>query len=200
MIEPHLWAGYGGGLKNIFPGLASASAIGEHHVMISKPPYIFNRVGIIPENNDFRLDLEEIKNFIPANMFLLDVILDDKQNIINAFAGDPIKAHREGVKFCIKTSGLKIEKQVDGIIVNSYPMEINFKQSMKCVANSLPALSRNGVVMGFLRAEKGLDDIPLPDKPPPYPILKSLLKLMGKPNVIRFLNIVKKDLKVEEKF
>lgn len=61
MIEPHLWAGFGGGLKNIFPGMAEAGAIGHHHGMIAEPPYLFNRVGLMPDENSFRQDLEEVR-------------------------------------------------------------------------------------------------------------------------------------------
>jgi len=200
MIEPHLWAGFGGGLKNIFPGLAAAGAIGKHHGMIAEPPYLFNRVGLMPEENAFRRDLEEIRGLIPADMFLLNVMLSGNQEISAAFAGDPVSAHRQGIKACVDAAGVKLDKPVDAVLVNSYPMEINFKQSMKCVGNSLPALSPGGVVMGFLRAERGLDDIPLPDKAPPLAVLKTILRLVGKSNVMGFLEVVKKGLNVEEKF
>jgi len=200
MIEPHLWAGYGGGLKNIFPGVAAAEAIGYHHGMIAEPPYQFNRVGLMPEENSFRLDLEEIRDFIKADMFCINVLLDEKQEVAAAFAGDPITAHRRGIQYCVNCAGIKLNHPMDAVIVNSYPMEINFKQSMKCVGNALPALKPGGVVMGFLRAERGLDDIALPDKAPPLAVLKTILRLIGKSNVMKFLDVVKKGLNVEEKF
>ncbi|MFW6415521.1 MAG: nickel-dependent lactate racemase [Thermodesulfobacteriota bacterium] len=200
MTEPHLWAGFGGGLKNIFPGVASARAIGVHHGMIAQPPYQFNRVGLLPQENSFRRDLEEIKGFIPAEIFCVNVTLDAQNRIESAFAGDPLQSQRRGAEHCIQYSGVRVDRPVDAVVVNSHPMDINFKQSMKCVANALPALKPGGTVMVFLRAERGLDDIPLPDKPPPLPVLKSILRVVGKSNVLRFLNLVKKDLNVEEKF
>lgn len=200
MIEPHLWAGFGGGLKNLFPGLAAADAIGRHHGMIAEPPYRFNRVGLMPEENSFRLDLEEVGDLIPAPKFLVNVLLDEKQEVSAAFAGDPVAAHRQGVRCSVQAAGVRLDSPVDAVIVNSYPMEINFKQSMKCVGNALPALSPGGVVMGFLRAERGLDDIALPEKPPPLAVLRTLLRVVGRKNVMRFLEAVKKGLNVEEKF
>jgi nickel-dependent lactate racemase len=200
MIEPHLWAGFGGGLKNLFPGLASANAIGSHHGMIAEPPYLFNRVGLMPHENSFRKDLEEIRDLIPAQLFLVNVMLDGRQEITAAFAGDPVAAHRKGINHCVNAAAVKLDRPVDAVVVNSFPMEINFKQSMKCVGNSLPALKPGGVVMGFLRAERGLDDIPLPDKPPPLPVLRGILKIVGKAGVMRFLEVIKKGQTVEEKF
>ncbi len=200
MIEPHLWAGFGGGLKNLFPGVAAVSAIGHHHSMISEPPYWFNRVGADPAENLFRQDIEEMRERIPADMFIVNVLLDEKQRITAAYAGDPVKAHRKGIEYNRRKAGIPINGQMDAVIVNSQPMNFNFKQSMKCVGNALPALKPGGVVMAFLKAERGLDDIPLPDKPPPLFVLKTILKGIGKSRVMGFLNIVKKGLDVEQKF
>lgn len=200
MIEPHLWAGFGGGMKNLFPGVAAVEAIGHHHGMIAEPPYRFNRVGVMPGENPFRRDLEEMRKLIPAEIFILNVLLDKKQRIAAAFSGDPIAAHRQGIDYCHKTSGISLDHPMDAVIVNSCPMDHNFKQSMKCVGNALPALKPGGLVMAFLRADRGLDDIPLPDKPPPLPLLRFLLRSMGKSRVMKFLELVKKGLNVEEKF
>ncbi|MDY6822529.1 MAG: lactate racemase domain-containing protein [Thermodesulfobacteriota bacterium] len=38
LIEPHFMAGFGGGMKNILPGLASAETIGKHHEMRGQFP------------------------------------------------------------------------------------------------------------------------------------------------------------------
>ncbi|MGM0453394.1 MAG: nickel-dependent lactate racemase [Thermodesulfobacteriota bacterium] len=200
MIEPHLWAGFGGGLKNLFPGVAAAEAIGHHHGMIAEPPYWFNRVGTAPGENLFRKDIEEMQTLVGAEMFILNVLLDEHQRIAAAFAGDPIEAHRQGIQFNEKVAGIGLDQPMDAVIVNSHPMDFNFKQSMKCVGNALPALKPGGVVMGFLRAERGLDDIALPDKPPPLTVLRTILRLIGRSNVMKFLELVKKGLNVEEKF
>ncbi|MCU0845953.1 MAG: nickel-dependent lactate racemase, partial [Spirochaetes bacterium] len=144
MVEPHLWAGFGGGLKNILPGVAYFETIGIHHSIIAEPPYLFNRVGMLPEKNSFRQDLEEIQGLIKAPVFCLNVSIDHTKKITAAFAGDSIACHREAVAFNNRTSGLVCDRRMDAIIVNSYPMDINFKQGMKCVGNSLPALKHGG--------------------------------------------------------
>ncbi|MCX7679929.1 MAG: nickel-dependent lactate racemase [Spirochaetes bacterium] len=200
LVEPHLWAGFGGGMKNILPGLASAKTIGQHHEIIAHPPYLFNRVGMAPEMNSFRLDLEEVKGMLAAPVFCLNVVLDFQKRIIGAFAGDAIAAHREAVEFTKTVSGLLIKEKVDGIVVNSYPMDINFKQSMKGVGNSIPALKEGGVVMAFLRAERGLDDITPPSDSKPLWLAKMLLRALGPAKVLWLLEKTKKGLNEEEKF
>jgi nickel-dependent lactate racemase len=200
LIEPHLWAGFGGGLKNLFPGLGSAEAIGRHHAIIAEPPYAFNRVGMAPEANSFRLDLEEMAAITGKPIFCLNVVLNGAGAILAAFAGDPIEAHRRGVAFTEELAGRRLERPVDGIIVNSHPMDINFKQSMKGVGNSLPAVKPGGVVMGFLRARRGLDDIPLPEDARPLWLVKGILRLLGKARIMSFLERTTSGLNVEDKF
>ncbi|OHD64091.1 MAG: hypothetical protein A2176_08755 [Spirochaetes bacterium RBG_13_51_14] len=200
LVEPHLWAGFGGGLKNILPGVAYAETIGLHHEIIAEPPYQFNRVGLLPENNSFRQDLEEIRRMIKADIFCVNVVLDHSKNVVACFAGDPIEAHRKGVEYNFRELGLRIDRPVDGIIVNSFPMDINFKQGMKCVGNSLPALASGGAVMAFMRAERGLDDIVPPKGAKPLSILKAILRLIGPARVRGFLEKVRPGLNVEEKF
>ncbi len=200
LVEPHLWAGFGGGMKNILPGLASAETIGAHHSIIAKAPYMFSAAGIPPEKNPFRQELEEVKGMIEAPIFCLNVVIDHDKNIVGAFAGNPISCHREAVKLNNRISGLRLDRQMDGIIVNSFPMDINFKQSMKGVGNSLPALRPGGAVMGFLRAERGLDDITPSEDYKPLWMVKTILRLLGPSRVYWFLEKVKKGLNVEEKF
>lgn len=199
MVEPHLWAGFGGGLKNILPGVAAVETIGSHHQIIAEPPYHFNRVGVMPQDNSFRLDLEEIRGMIKGEIFIVNVALDHEKRIIASFAGDAVEAHRAAVNFIAHESGLAIDRQVDGIIANSFPMEINFKQGMKCVGNSLPALRSRGTVMAFIRAERGLDDIVVPEKTAPLWLSKMVLRAIGPAQVETLLKLKYPHLNVEEK-
>ncbi len=200
MVEPHLWAGFGGGLKNILPGVAYFETIGIHHSIIAEPPYLFNRVGMLPEKNSFRQDLEEIQGLIKAPVFCLNVSIDHAKKITAAFAGDSIACHREAVAFNNRTSGLVCDRRMDAIIVNSYPMDINFKQGMKCVGNSLPALKPGGAVIAFMAAERGVDDLKVPEDSKPLWLVKTILRTIGPSRVMGFLEKVKKGLNVEEKF
>lgn len=200
LMEPHLWAGFGGGMKNILPGVAYSETIGLHHEIIAEPPYRFNRVGVMPGENSFRLDLEEVRKMIPAEIFCINVAVDHQRNIVASFAGDPIAAHRKGVEYIHGRSGLRVDRPVDGIIVNSFPMDINFKQGMKCVGNSLPALRPGGAVMAFMRAERGLDDIIPPKKSRPLWLVKGILRAIGPARVRGLLEKTNRGLNIEEKF
>jgi lactate racemase len=200
MVEPHLWAGFGGGLKNLMPGVAYAETIGIHHSVIAEPPYLFNRVGMAPENNSFRQDIEEIQNMIKAPIFCINVVIDHAGTIIASFAGDPIACHRKAIEYNIKIAGRYLEEPVDAVIVNSCPMDLNFKQSMKGVGNTLPAVKAGGTIIGFLKADRGIDDIKLPEKGKSLRLVKTILRIIGPSRVLGFLDLVRKGLNVEERF
>jgi lactate racemase len=200
MVEPHLWAGFGGGLKNLMPGVAYAATIGIHHSIIAEPPYLFNRVGMAPDNNSFRQDIEEIQSMINAPIFCINVVIDHAGTIIASFAGDPIACHRKAIEYNIKIAGRYLDEPVDAAIVNSCPMDLNFKQSMKGVGNTLPAVKAGGTIIGFLKADRGIDDIQLPEKGKSLRLVKTILRIIGPSRVLGFLDLIRKGLNVEERF
>jgi lactate racemase len=199
-VEPHMWAGFGGGLKNILPGMASAKCIGAHHAIIAEPPYRYCRIGMMAQDNSFRLDLEEVRPMIRSEIFCLNVILNIEGQIIGAAAGDPVSAHRSGIEASSRITGRHFSRRMNGVIANSYPMDTNFKQSMKGVGNSLGCLNPGGVIMGFLRAEKGLDDIKISDRTMWLPLLKLILRTIGPSGILRALDKNRPGMNPEEKF
>ena len=200
MVEPHLWAGFGGGLKNLFPGLASVEAIGAHHAMIAEPPYWYNRVGADPEGNAFRTDLEEVHELLDKDLFCLNVVLGQSGTIEACACGDPVRAHRAAVETNTLLAGRRIPGKMDGIVVNSRPMDFNFKQGMKGVANTLPALSPGGTIMAFLKADRGLDDVKPPEKSAPLWLSRTVLRLLGPSRVLWFQEKTGRGEGPEDKF
>jgi nickel-dependent lactate racemase len=200
MVEPHLWAGFGGGLKNLFPGLGSAEAIGAHHGIIAEPPYHYNRVGTDPGDNSFRTDLEEVRDLLDTDIFCLNVVLDQSGAIAACACGDPVRAHRSAVEANTLLAGRRIPGRMDGIVVNSRPMDFNVKQGMKGVANTLPALVPGGTVMAFLKADRGMDDVKPPEKSPPLWLSRTILRLLGPSRVLWFQEKTGKGEGPEDKF
>jgi hypothetical protein len=79
-------------------------------------------------------------------------------------------------------------------------MDTNFKQSMKGVGNSLGCLRPGGVVMGFLKAEKGLDDIKISDRTMPLTLLRLILRTIGPAGILKVLERNRPGMNPEEKF
>jgi nickel-dependent lactate racemase len=100
------------------------------------------------EQNPVRQDLEEAISFCPID-FILNVVLDEKKNIVKAVAGDFIQAHREGAKFLDSLYLKEIEKKADIVIASQggYPKDLNLYQTQKALDNALGAVNKGGVII-----------------------------------------------------
>jgi len=92
-IRPHYFAGFGAGVKAIFPGLGEAAAIRTNHALKTAPG---SRAGIV-DGNPCREDLEEAVALVPTPTFLLNGVCGPDGAIHAAVAGDLRAAFREGV-------------------------------------------------------------------------------------------------------
>ena len=93
-IRPHYFAGFGAGVKAIFPGLGGAREIRINHALKRDPSA---RAGIVNEN-PCRLDLEEAVSLLPTPTFLLNGVCAADTLVHAAVAGDPVRAFRAGVE------------------------------------------------------------------------------------------------------
>lgn len=171
-IEPHPHAGFGGGFKNILPGVAGVETIAANHAICASPKYFF-MLGSDPANNPMRLDLEQAGSMLKGVTFLVNTVLNAQMLIIGLVAGDPIGAHRRGVKLAAEVFGVKIPAQADVVITDSFPMDIDLRQGAKAVANVLYAARPGGVILAALKCEEGLGNMRVPQ-----------LKLSGLPAFI----------------
>ena len=198
-IEPHLLLGFGGGLKMIIPGCAGADTIGHNHLQGVDPKH-FNYVGTRGEYSPMRLDLEEGALFLRRDIFIVNAAMNEQAKPVKFFCGDPIMAHRKGERFVEHSVRLEVPEQADVVITNSFPMDADLRQSVKCIGNTLYASKPGGIMMGFARSLNGLGEMPLAKKTLPYPIMRTLLKVIGENRVLPLVKKVKRDEPVEEVF
>lgn len=198
-VEPHLLLGFGGGLKMIIPGCAGAETIGKNHMQGVDPDH-FDYVGTNGENSPMRLDLEEGALLLRREIFIVNAAINEHARPAKFFCGDPILAHRMGERFITDTTRLEVPEQADIVIANSYPMDADLRQSLKCIGNSLYASKPGGIMMGFARSLNGLGEMPLAKKTLPYSAMRTILKIIGKKRVLPLVEKAKKDEPVEEIF
>lgn len=197
-VEPHLLMGFGGGLKMLIPGCAGAETIGRNHLQgVSTDE--FDYVGVSGAHSPMRLDLEEGAALLGREVFIVNAAMDVHARPVKFFCGDPVKAHRAGESFVEGLVRLEVPEQSDVVLTNSYPIDLDLRQSIKCVGNSLYACKPGGVMMGFLRCDRGLGEMPT-SKSLPYPLLRMLLKIIGKDRILSLVEKAKKNQPVEEVF
>jgi nickel-dependent lactate racemase len=152
-IEPHFFAGFSGGRKSILPGIASATTIMANHCS----EFINNdhaRTGVIKDNPIHKDMLYAAKKARLA--FILNVVIDEDKNIINAFAGDSKLAHEEGCKFLMSLSSVK---SIEGDIVVSsnggYPLDQNIYQAVKGMTAAEATCRKGGVIIMIAACNDG---------------------------------------------
>jgi nickel-dependent lactate racemase len=160
-IEPHPHAGFGGGYKNILPGVAGVDTVGRNHLLSAKPGN-FSMVGWEPEKNPMRLDLEEAGRMLRPPCFMVNTVLSPELEVVRIVAGDPVEAHREGMTTARSLYGVEIEERADVVITSSHPMDHDLRQGVKAVANTFMAAKEGGLVIAAMRCLSGKGDMEVP--------------------------------------
>jgi nickel-dependent lactate racemase len=154
-IEPHIIASFGGGYKNIIPGVAGRLTTAHNHTLNCSPA-TFNMVGQPIDRNPMRLDLEEGAAMLRPPVFIINAILNNLQQVVKIVAGDPVKAHRAGVEASSRLYGVPVKAAADIVITDSHPMDSDLRQGVKALANTVRALKPGGVIITLVRAEEGV--------------------------------------------
>lgn len=141
-IIPQFIAGWSGGAKIIEPGISGKDTTAKVHLdgSLDWP----NRLGN-PENN-IRLDMEEIARIARVD-FIINTILNLKNEIVNVVAGDVVKAHRKGVEYARKIYEARIPQRADIVIAGTYPANKDMWQADKGLAAASLMVKPGGTVI-----------------------------------------------------
>lgn len=154
-VEYHYFAGYSGGVKALVPGCASHAAIQSNHGHMVEAGA---EAGSL-EHNPVRQDLEEILNFLPVD-FILNVVLDENKKVLAAYAGHPIKAHRQAAQYLDAIYRVEVSELADIVIASAggYPKDINLYQAQKAIDNAWRAVRPGGILILVAQCPEGLGD------------------------------------------
>ena len=144
-IEPHFFAGFSGGRKSVLPGVASKTTVLANHCseFIDHPRA---RTGMLEGNPMHEDMLYAAKKAGLA--FILNVVINEDKNVINAFAGHREKAHLKGTEFVSELAGVK-SKPADIVITTNggYPLDQNIYQSVKGMTAAEATCKEGGVII-----------------------------------------------------
>jgi nickel-dependent lactate racemase len=126
---PHPNAGFGGGCKIVMPGVCSYRSVAEHHYTWLR--HRKSRVNVLDGNSFY----EEIADAgqLARLAFKLDFIINEKKEVIRAFAGDPVAEHREAARFAASLYLVPLPKLADVTITAAFPLEVGV-QATKALA------------------------------------------------------------------
>ncbi len=139
---PHPYAGFGGGCKIFMPGVSSYRTIGEHHYN-----WLRNRgcqLNVL-QGNPWYDETVEIAR-LGRLTFKVDFLLNETDQVIQAFAGDPVEEHQQGAKYAASLYQVSLPKPADVVITSAAPLEIGV-QATKALLNARLAAKTGGTII-----------------------------------------------------
>ena len=154
-VEYHYFAGYSGGAKAIMPGVSTHNAIQANHSMMVRDTAIAGKI----EGNPVRQDIDSVTEFVKLD-YIVNVVLDEKKQIIKAFAGHCIEAHRAACAFLDGLYKIQLNEQADIVVVSAggYPKDINLYQAQKALDNANHACKSGGTIILVASCKEGLGE------------------------------------------
>ncbi len=153
-IEPHFFAGFSGGRKSVLPGVCARQTVLANHCS----EFIDNencRTGIL-ENNPMHKDmLWAAKQAKLA--YIVNVVLNDKKEVIFATAGDCEAAHKCGTDFLRTHCGV-FAREADVVITTNggYPLDQNVYQAVKGMTAAEATVKKDGVIIMLAKSNDGI--------------------------------------------
>jgi nickel-dependent lactate racemase len=141
-ICTHPIAGYGGGAKIILPGVSGFDTINVNHSMADSSGVALG----VADNNPVREDMEEAARRAGLN-FIVNVILNQSGEIIEAVAGDLLRAHRAGVDLYKKIYGAEVTEEAEIVVLGASPRDATVYHSAFALPCALSAVKEGGVII-----------------------------------------------------
>lgn len=122
---PHPVSGFGGGYKIIVPGVCSYRSVADHHFTWMR--HRNSKVNLL-HGNLFYEDIVDAGR-LSRLAFKLDLIINEKREVIRAFAGDPAAEHREASHYVASLYMIPLPKLADVTITSAFPLEVGVQAS-----------------------------------------------------------------------
>jgi len=129
-IEPHFFAGFSGGRKSVLPGICDRKTVlGNHCSKFIDDPNA--RTGIL-ENNPIHRDMLAAAKMAKLS-YIVNVIINEKKEVVAAVAGEPEAAHKAGCELLSKYCKVVAAEGGDIIITSNggAPLDQNVYQAVK---------------------------------------------------------------------
>lgn len=141
-IVPHSDAGYSAGAKIVQPGVCGYATTSATHIVAAFQEEF--PLGIA--NNPCRLGIEKVAEKVGLS-FILNIVKNNDGDICGVFAGDFVKAHREGCKLVDTVYSISIPHKADVVVASSWPCDIDYWQAGKGLIAAAQATKEGGTII-----------------------------------------------------
>ncbi len=156
-VEPHYFAGYTGGRKSLFPGLAGYHTVWANHALSMKP----GSESLILEGNPVHEDIMEMLEVGIAGkqVYSIQLVLDKDHRVGFAAAGSLDDSWRQALSVADRQFVLDIERRYEVVVaVAPHPMDCNFYQTNKALQGGAGAVKDGGVLIVVSECPFGLGE------------------------------------------
>lgn len=153
-VEPHEFAGFTGGRKSIIPGVAGEKTINWNHrpERLEHPDCVPGKL----TDNPIHEDMEEIALKVGVD-FSLQVILNEQDEVMAAFAGSLVGSHEKAVELSRELADVDVVNRPNLIVCHpGNILEINLYQALKAVFAAAEIIEDNGVIVLSAACPEGL--------------------------------------------
>jgi len=145
-IEPHFMAGFSGGGKAVFPGVASVESIMHYHSapVIADPLSSWGNLMDNPTQEHVR----EASQKVPVD-FCVNLALNKERRITRFFCGEMVSAHDVGCQYVKDTSMLACERAYPVVVTtnNGFPLDQNLYQAVKGMSAAAQIVEPGGLIL-----------------------------------------------------
>jgi nickel-dependent lactate racemase len=156
-VEPHFFAGFSGGPKMVAPGLAGLqTTLALHNARrIGDPRATW---GVI-EGNPVHDAVRAITTATRVD-FSVDVLLDDRQRITRAFAGETLAMHAAACAAARREAMRPVDAPFDIVVTTNsgYPLDQNLYQAVKGMSAAAEIVKPGGTILCAAECRDGLPD------------------------------------------
>lgn len=156
-IEPHFMAGFSGGYKAVFPGVAGLGTIMRYHSAenIGHPRSTW---GVL-EGNPTQEHVRAGGSLLPVD-YLVNVTLNSGGAITGFFVGDPVSAHERGCAICRSTAMAACPSAFPIVVTTNsgYPLDQNLYQSVKGLSAASQIVGDGGLILAAARCNDGFPE------------------------------------------
>ncbi len=142
-IMPIDICGFTGGGKILVPGVSGQITVDHMHWTRMDIPshHILGKA-----DNSIRVSIDALARKAGLH-FIVNVVLDSKNQIVAAVAGDMVTAHRKGCEIARRVYGVPIPHEFDIVIADAFPFDIEFWQANKALDTAGEIVKKDGVVI-----------------------------------------------------
>ncbi|MGB2981624.1 MAG: nickel-dependent lactate racemase, partial [Candidatus Zixiibacteriota bacterium] len=153
LITTHYFGGFSGGRKGILPGIVARETIRKNHAMIVDPEVDIAKT----KGNPISDEMDQAAHKAGVD-FLLNVVINDKKEIVKIVAGDLDQAHDEGWKACRDLYLVPFKEKADAVFAcaGGYPKDVSLYQSQKTINNAKLVLKNRGTIVLISQCSEGI--------------------------------------------